>query len=126
MALRKSSWSKRDEHGVTDLGIVERLVQCVEAEDVLVAESDCWSTSLMFLSFASSGSRSWPRRLDHVDLAVLQRGDLGLRVGHRDPFDAVDLDDLAAGQARRRLGARLVLGVLDVDRSSRPASTRRP
>ena len=37
-------------------------------------------------------------------------------VGDPDPFDAVDLGDLAAGQARGRLGARLVLRVLDVDR----------
>jgi hypothetical protein len=32
-----------------------------------------------------------------------------------EPFDAIDLDDLAAGQRRGRLGTRLVLGVLDVD-----------
>ena len=45
--------------------------------------------------------------------------------GMRDPLDAVELDDLAAGQARGGLAARLVLRVLDVDRSSRPASIRR-
>ena len=55
------------------------------------------------------------RRFDDVDLAGLQRVHRGLLVGHRQPLDAVDLDDLAAGQARGRLGARLVLGIPDVD-----------
>ena len=53
--------------------------------------------------------------LDDVDLA---RGDgvhLLLRIGHLDDLDPVDLHDLAAGQTRGRLGARLVLGVLVVD-----------
>ena len=35
--------------------------------------------------------------------------------GHLDDLDLVDLDHLAAGQARGRFGARLVLRVLDVD-----------
>ncbi len=55
------------------------------------------------------------RLLDDVDLA---RGDgihLLLRVGHLDDLDAINLDDLAAGQARGRLGTRLVLEVLGVD-----------
>ena len=39
-----------------------------------------------------------------------------LLVGDREPLDAIDLDDLAAGESRRRLGARLVLVELDVDR----------
>ena len=56
------------------------------------------------------------RRLDHVDLALHQRVHRRLLVGDRDPFDPVELGDLAAGQARGRLGARLVLGILDVDR----------
>ncbi len=38
-----------------------------------------------------------------------------MRIGHVDELDAVDLGDLAAGQARGGLAARLVLGVLDVD-----------
>ena len=36
-------------------------------------------------------------------------------VGNGEPFDAVDLGDLAAGQARGGLGARLVVGVPHVD-----------
>ena len=55
------------------------------------------------------------RRLDDIDLARRQGADRGLLVGHRQPFDAVDLGELAARKARRRLGARLVLGVPDVD-----------
>jgi hypothetical protein len=56
------------------------------------------------------------RRLDHVDLALHQGAGRGLLVGDRHPFDPVELGDLAAGQAGGRLGARLVLGVPDVDR----------
>ena len=38
------------------------------------------------------------RRLDDVDLALLQRVDLRLRVAQREvPLDAVDVDVLAAG-----------------------------
>jgi hypothetical protein len=56
------------------------------------------------------------RRLLHeVDLAGEERVDRLLLIGDCAPFDPVDLDDLAAGQARRRLGARLVVGIADVD-----------
>ena len=55
------------------------------------------------------------RLLDQVDLAGDQRVHLLLRVGHLDDLDPVDLDHLAAGQARGGLAARLVLGVLEVD-----------
>jgi hypothetical protein len=56
------------------------------------------------------------RRLDEIDLAVEKGVDLGLRVGDPDPFHAVDLDDLAAGEPRGWLRARLVFRVLEVDR----------
>ena len=56
------------------------------------------------------------RLLDEVDLARQQRIDGLLLVGDREPFDAVDLDDLAAGETGGRLGARLVFVELDVDR----------
>ncbi|MCY1227568.1 hypothetical protein D9M72_398440 [compost metagenome] len=53
--------------------------------------------------------------LDHVDLAVGQRIGLRLRVLQHDPLHAVDVHVLATGRARRRLGARHVFGVLQVD-----------
>jgi hypothetical protein len=52
---------------------------------------------------------------DHVDLAADQRGHGGLRVGDVDPLDALEHRDLAACEARRRLGAGTVLRVLHVD-----------
>ena len=76
--------------------------------------------SWTFLSALSSGVQVEGRRLDEVDLAGPQRID-GLQVvGHGVPFDAVDLGDLAAGQAARRLGARLVVA----DSSHRPPGDR--
>ena len=54
--------------------------------------------------------------LEQIDLAVQQRVHLRLRIGDPDPFDAVDLGDLAAGEARGRLVARLVARVPEVDR----------
>jgi hypothetical protein len=56
------------------------------------------------------------RLLDEVDLAGEERVDRLLLIGDGAPFDPVDLDDLAAGQTRRRLGARLVLVEPDIDR----------
>ena len=50
--------------------------------------------------------------LDHVDLARDQRVHLLRRIGHVDELDAVDLGDLAAGQARGGLGRGLYLGFL--------------
>ena len=55
-------------------------------------------------------------RLDVVNLARKQRIDRLLLVGDREPLDAVDLDHLAAREPGGRLGARLVLVELDVDR----------
>ena len=71
--------------------------------------------SAMFLSFLSIGEEVGRRHLDDVDLALQQCIDRGRRVADGEPFDAIDLGDLAAGQHRGRLVARLVLRVLDVD-----------
>ncbi len=89
---------KGDEHGVTDLGIVERLGRAVEAERVL-KPGRVGVEELDVLVAGEQLQQVVARRFDHVDFAVLQRRDLGLRVGHGDPFDAVELDDLATGQA---------------------------
>ena len=70
----------------------------------------------MFGSVFSERQQVVRRLLDEVDLAGEQRVDRRLLVGDGAPFDAVDLDHLAAGQARGRLGARLVLVELDVHR----------
>ena len=115
VALRKSSWAKATNTAWRILGLSNGLAVLVEAEGVLVAGRIASSTSLMFLSLREQRQQVVAGRLDHVDLAVLEGGDLGLHVGIADPLDPVDLDHLAAGQARGRLGARLVLGVLDVD-----------
>ena len=103
------------EGGLADLGVVERLEELVEAEDVLVAplvEVD----QLDVLVGLQDLEEVVLRIFDHVDLALEQCVHDRLLIGHRHPFDAIDLGDLAAGQARRRLAARLVLGILDVDR----------
>ena len=55
------------------------------------------------------------RVLPPVRLAGIERRSLGHRVGDVEPFDAVDLDDLAARRPARRLLARNVVGILDVD-----------
>ena len=82
--------------------------------------TNCWPsgfqlTSLHVLVLLQDRDQVVRQLLDHVDLAGDQRVHLLLRVGHVDDLDPVDLGDLAAGQARGRLGARLVLRVLDVD-----------
>ena len=100
---------------LADLRIVERLVQVVRAEGVLVAERVPVDELDVRLALEQR-QQIVRRRLDVVDLAGEQRIHRLLVVGDRQPFDAVDLDDLAAGKARGRLRARLVLVELDVDR----------
>ena len=81
-----------------------------------------WKPNLFKVSILMSGigrqhRQQVPRRiLDEVEIARLQRVHRGLRVRHGDPFDAVDLHDLAAGGPARRLLARHIVGVLLVDR----------
>ena len=103
------------ERGLADLGVVERLEQLVEAEDVLVAPLVGVEQLDVAIGFQDL-EEVVLRRLDHVDLALEQRVHGGLLVGDGHPFDAVELGQLAAGQVRGRFGPRLVLGVLDVDR----------
>ena len=104
----------RIERGEADLGIVERLHHMVEADDELVAER-VPVEQLDALVLLQDRDQVMRRLLDQVDLAGDDRVHLLLRVGHLDDLDPVDLDHLAAGQARGRLGARLVLRVLEVD-----------
>ena len=94
--------------------IVERLVQMVEAKDVLAADR-AQRHELDVLVGLEQAVQVEGRRLDEVDLAGKQRIDGLQMVGHGVPFDAVDLGDLAAGQPRDRLGARLVVGIADID-----------
>ena len=56
-----------------------------------------------------------PRADPASGIAGLQRGRGGLAVGHGHQDDPVDLDDLAAGNAARRVGAGHVIWVLVVD-----------
>jgi len=98
----------------TALWIPDLFMKRVEAEGVLVAERVA-AEQLDRLVLGEQRQQVVARRLDHVDLAVLDGGDLGLHVRHCDPLDAIDLDHLAAGETRRGLQARLVLGILDVD-----------
>ena len=53
--------------------------------------------------------------LPPVDFARVERGSGRRGIRDVDPLDAVDLDDLASRRPRRRLLARHVVGVLDVD-----------
>ena len=100
--------------GAADLEVVERRLLPVEAQHVGAAEmvGDADLDVLVLLQHRQEVVR---HQLNHVDLAREQRIDRGLAVGDGDPFDSVELGDLAAGQARRRLAARLVVGIADVD-----------
>src|SRR3954452_6776001 len=69
------------------------------------------SNSFTFLSRARTDSRSCGGACTR-SIARHQRIHLGLGIGDPDPFDTVELGDLAAGHARGRLGARLADGVL--------------
>ena len=55
------------------------------------------------------------RVLPPVDLAGAERRGGGGVIGYVEPFDAVDLGDLAAGGPVRRFPARHIIGVPDVD-----------
>jgi hypothetical protein len=100
--------------GAADLELVERRLLPVEAEDVGVAER-VGREDLDVLVLLQDRQQVVRGRFDHVDLAGEQRVDRRLAVGDGQPFNAVELGDLAAGQARRRLGARLVVGITDID-----------
>ena len=105
---------ERDHGGTAVADVVERRLFPVESQDVgrakLVGNDD-----LDVLVLLDDRQQVVRGLLDHVDLALLQGVDRGLRVGDRDPFDPIDLGHLAAGQARGRLGARLVVGIAEID-----------
>ena len=96
------------------LQVVERRVKVVEAHDDLAALG-VPAVELDVLVGLQQREQIGHRNLDQVDLALGEGIDCRTRVGDREPFEAVDLHHLAAGQHRGRLGARLVLCVLDVD-----------
>ena len=102
------------EDGLADLGVVEGLVQHVVPEHVLQPQRvDVDQLDVRVLP--QHREQVMGRRLDHVDLAGQERVDRRLMVGDRAPLHAVDLRDLAAGEARGRLCPGLVLGELHVD-----------
>ena len=107
---------ERGDRRLAHLRIVEGLVQVVEAGHVLQADVRD-HRQLQVRVLLDGLVEIETELLDDVDLALLQRGDLRLTVAQREiPFDAVDVDALAAGGARRRLAARHVLVELGVDR----------
>jgi hypothetical protein len=114
----------RQQRRAPDLGFVERRVQAVEAEHVLVAERVLVEQDDVLVRLHDR-QQVVGRLLDQVDLAVLEGAHRGLLVGDRDPLDPVDLHHLAARAPGRRLAPRLVVGELLVDRDRRRASTRR-
>lgn len=102
-------------HGLAHLGVVEGLVQVVEARHVLQAEvgvlRDLQTGVGLDLLVEVKG-----QLLQDVDLALLQRIHLCLRIAQREvPLHAVHEHALAARGARRRLAAGHVLGILQVD-----------
>jgi hypothetical protein len=103
------------EQRLTDLRVVERLLQTVRAEGVLVAERVVVD-EMDVRVLGEQRQQVVRRRFDVIDLAGEQRVDDLLLIGHRQPLDPVDLGGLAAGETGRRLGARLVFVEFDVDR----------
>ena len=99
---------------LANLRIVERLLDMVGTENVLRLQrrrDDDRDIGVLL----QRAQQIVARLLDEIDFALGQRVDGLLRVGDRAPLDAIDLDDLAAGHAGRRLTARFVLVELDVD-----------
>ena len=74
---------ERVEHGLAHLGVVERLVQHVEAHARTAGRPCSITRTLTFLSFCEQRQQVGRHALDQVDLAVEQRVHLGLRVGDR-------------------------------------------
>ena len=101
--------------GLANLGIVERLGGPVRTEGELVAEHI--PIEEFDIAIADRQRQEvMRRRLNEVDFARKQRVDGLLVVRDRAPFHAIDVRHLATGEARCRLGARLVFVELDVDR----------
>ena len=105
MALRNSSWPNATIAAWRTFGLSNGFKSVLKRNSYWLP-SGLLSNSLTFLSSGEQRQEVVRRRLDDVDLAVLQRIDLGLRVGDPDPFDPIDLGELAAGQAGGRFAAR--------------------
>ena len=101
----------RHQHRAPRPHVVERRIQEVHTERADIAEgiADVDADVLVLLQ---DGHEVRNRILPPVDLAVLQRGGSGRRIRHHDPFDAVDQHLLAAGEPRRLLLPRYVVGEL--------------
>jgi hypothetical protein len=81
---------QRGDGRLAHLGVVERLVQVVEARHVLQAEVGVLGQLDVGVGLGGLVVVE-AQLLDDVDLALLQRVDLGLRVTQRQvPFDPVD------------------------------------
>ena len=98
-------------HGMARPHIGKGRLEMVDAENALRAER---ADVLHFdvLVRLQQRQQVGRRNLDEVDLAAVEGLDRRLGVGQHHPFDAVDLDDLAAGEAVRRLRPRHIVGVL--------------
>ena len=64
---------------------------------------------------ASTGPEIGRRVLPPIVFAAVHRRHLGHRIGDDEPFDPVDFDHLSARGPVRRLAARHVIGVLDIN-----------
>jgi hypothetical protein len=112
--LQKVYLVERIPQRFADLCTVERLVQMIGPKGELVAQR-------IIVDQGDTGVRLQQRQqvvgriLHIVDLAGKKRIDRLLAVGHRQPFDAVEVYDLAAGEPRRRVHARPVVVELDVN-----------
>ena len=98
-------------HGTARPHIGERRLQMVDAEDALRTQRTQELDPDVLVGLQERQQVDLGL-LDKVDLAAVQGLNRRLGVRQHHPFDAVDLDDLAAGKAVCRLGPRHVLGVL--------------
>ena len=105
----------RPQHRPAHLRVVERRQTVVQADPTLVAER---IEGLDDDSGARLHDRQQVvrRQFEVIHLAGDERVHRRRRIGDVKPFDAVDLRALAAGGEARRLGARRVVRVADVDR----------
>ena len=102
------------EHRLARLDLVKRRVEEIEPHPADVAELAQHLDLEVRVAFELIEQVD-RRGLEEVDLARLQRRHRGLLIGDVLVDDAVDLRDLAAGHAGRRLRARHVVRVLVVD-----------
>ena len=97
--------------GLAHLGIVERRLQMIHAQDRLETEL-AHDLGLGARLRVQQGQQIGRYALQIVDLAADQRTHLGLRVGQAQHLDPVDPGELGAGGPAGRLAARLVVGEL--------------